>query len=665
MKKLLLLFVLQLLPLLAGADAIEINGIYYNLVSKVKTAEVTKKPSGYYSGVVNIPKTVTYGGITYDVIMIGDNAFFNCLSLTSVTIPNSVTSIGSHAFAGCESLTSVTIPNSVTSIGSNAFQSCTGLTSFTIPNSVTSIGSQVFLNCSGLTSVTIPNSVTEIGMSVFWGCSGLNSVTIPNSVTKIGFGAFRYCSGLTSVTILNNVTSIGESAFRDCSGLTSVTIPNSVTSIGVSAFRDCSSLTSITIGSGVKKIYSFAFASCKELTDVYCLADEVPAMYDYNYNTGCTDAFQDSYIEYATLHVPASTLNDYKTTEPWSSFRSIVSLPGTSSYTLTYMIDGEIYKTYKLSAGSTITPEPEPKKEGYTFSGWSTIPKTMPEHDVTVYGSFVKNTNYMPGDVNNDGSVSVTDVGCAINYILEQVPSVFVFDAADMNGDKSVSVTDVGMIINLVLSEGVGSRKYGKTMETNDHDFHSIILPNVSLASTADSNLELMLEDKDAFIGFQFDVDNAEGAGWHGACPYISMQLSDGDDHVLTSRQLSNGKWRVVCYSPSNSTFSPNSGGSLVSINTEHNISLSNILLTTAGFDELRLATIVSTPTDIASVEQGVKINAEGGILRIISDRNITLRLYSLGGSAYRILQVKKGMNSFEGLRAGIYMINNKKVILR
>ena len=75
--------------------------------------------------------------------------------------------------------------------------------------------------------------------------------------------------------------------------------------------------------------------------------------------------------------------------------------------------------------------------------------------------------SYTPGDMNSDGSVSVTDVRCAINYILEQVPSTFVFEAADMNGDKSVSVTDVGMIINLILNDGAGSRKEGNELATN------------------------------------------------------------------------------------------------------------------------------------------------------------------------------------------------------
>ena len=205
-------------------------------VGKVDTTIIT----------ANIPETVTYQGTTYSVTSIGNNAFRDCSSLTSITIPNSVTSIGNNAFENCSSLTSVTIPNSVTSIGASAFQNCSSLTSVTIPNSVTSIGNYAFQNCSSLTSVTIPNSVTSIGNYAFRDCSSLTSVTIPNSVTFIGWEVFKNCSSLTSVTIPNSVTSIRTSAFRDCSSLTSITIPNSVTSIGTSAFYGCDGLTSVT-----------------------------------------------------------------------------------------------------------------------------------------------------------------------------------------------------------------------------------------------------------------------------------------------------------------------------------------------------------------------------------------------------------------------------------
>ena len=143
----------------------------------------------------NIPHTIK--GVT--VTCIGNDAFDNCRSLTSVTIPDSVMSIGDSAFRYCTSLTSVTIPDSVTSIGDTAFQYCTSLASVTIPDSVTSIGGRAFDGCASLTSVTIPDSVTSIGDWAFDGCTSLTSVTISDSVTSIGEYAFYDCTSLTDV----------------------------------------------------------------------------------------------------------------------------------------------------------------------------------------------------------------------------------------------------------------------------------------------------------------------------------------------------------------------------------------------------------------------------------------------------------------------------------
>ncbi|MBR2876047.1 MAG: leucine-rich repeat domain-containing protein, partial [Clostridia bacterium] len=226
----------------------------------------------------------TYNGLP--VTSIGDNAFYECTSLTSVTMPNSITRIGAYAFSECTSLTNITIPDSVTSIGLCAFLWCDSLTSVTIPDSVTRIdeyafsacfslvsvnisdiaswcnidfyyedsnplscGSKLYLNGELVTELRIPEGVTEIKGNAFNGCTSLTNVTIPDSVTSIGGSAFSGCTSLTSITIPDGVTSIGWDAFYGCTSLTSATIPDSVTSISDCTFGYCSSLESINVSS--------------------------------------------------------------------------------------------------------------------------------------------------------------------------------------------------------------------------------------------------------------------------------------------------------------------------------------------------------------------------------------------------------------------------------
>ena len=313
MKKVFFTFLMMLLPMVASAYDVVINGIYYNYRNDGKELEVTYKNSNYnsYYGVVRIPDKVTYGGKTMTVTSISNLAFYNCSGLTSVTIPSSVTSIGQLAFCYVGSLTSIVvesgnnsydsrggcnaiiktidnelvagckntvIPNSVTSIGRAAFWVCRGLTSITIPNSVKSIKNEAFEGCTDLTSITIPNSVTSIGSEAFSGCSGLTSIVVEsdnkvydsrggcNAIIKTSDN--ELIAGCKNTVIPNSVTSIGHAALYNCSGLTSVTIPNSVTSIGSDAFGRCSGLTSITIPNSVTSIGSSAFSGCSVLTSV-------------------------------------------------------------------------------------------------------------------------------------------------------------------------------------------------------------------------------------------------------------------------------------------------------------------------------------------------------------------------------------------------------------
>ncbi|MBD5239055.1 MAG: leucine-rich repeat domain-containing protein [Bacteroidales bacterium] len=286
-----------------------------------------------------IPEEVTCeDGQIYKVTTIGNSAFKDCSSLTSVTIPNSVTYLSRFAFENCSSLTSITIGNSVTAIGSSAFEGCTSLTSVTIPNSVTEISYSAFKDCSSLTSVTIPNSVTEIYGFAFLNCSSLTSITIPNSVTEIGQSLFKGCTSLTSITIGNSVTKIDYGAFSDCTSLTSVTIPNSVTEIGYRAFEGCTSMTSITIGNSVTKIDYRAFEGCTSLKELTLPESVTKIGYDTFQESGLTEltvlnpippTIADSHMfkkpnpEDIALYVPEGSVELYRNTYPWSRFKSI------------------------------------------------------------------------------------------------------------------------------------------------------------------------------------------------------------------------------------------------------------------------------------------------------------------------------------------------------
>ena len=201
-----------------------------------------------------------YGIITFDgdVTSIGDWAFHNCKSLTSITIPDSVTSIEPCAFYGCTSLKSITIPNGVTSIGERAFYYCPSLTSITIPNGVTSIGEEVFYSCTSLTSITIPNSVTSFEEGAFLMCTSLTSITIPDSVASIGMGAFEKCKSLTSITIPDSVTNIGGGAFYNCSGLLSIIVHSDTPPTGGWAMFDDTNNCPIYVPGGSVEDYKAA-----------------------------------------------------------------------------------------------------------------------------------------------------------------------------------------------------------------------------------------------------------------------------------------------------------------------------------------------------------------------------------------------------------------------
>jgi len=291
------------------------------------------------------------------------------------------------------------------------------------------------------------------------------------------------------------------------------------------------------------------------------------------------------------------------------------------------MVDGEEYKELSVVYGTTITPEAEPTKDGYTFGGWSELPVTMPAHDVVITGRF-----YLFGDVNTDEEVDVVDVVDVARFVVATPSAKFREKLADLNYDKTVNIADAVVLVNHIA----GDQNFVK----------ALILPELSynygqcqlqLLSSGQNALSLCLDGDADFTAFQFEVDVPEGTD------ISAIRINDmrKEGHQLLYNKVWENHYRVTALSLSNFVFKGSIGELLrfsVDGQTKDDICIHDIHFVTAnGTDVSYDALYVSgTVTGIADV------NANGS-------NDV---IYDLQGR--KLSKVQHGVN----------IINGKKVIV-
>ena len=379
-------------------------------LSPKKTVTITKY-TGKESTVI-LPSTIS----GWPVTKIGEAAFQDNTTITSVTIPASVTEIGANAFAGCTNLTSVTYGgdwrNLTIQSGNPAVQDAANAPLFdfkfilnntavivicyngtaadvTIPSRyqgkpVTAIDHAAFHD-SAVTSVTIPDSVTSIPDDAFSHCSQLTNISIPNSVTFIGFSAFNSCTSLKSITLPSSLSTIQSYAFYNCGNLKTIRIPVSVTSIGNCAFADCPSLMTVTYPGSKTQWDAITKGSNNDVLENHLICAKLEATFTAD---GTTLAPAQTIDRGGKFTEPAEPSKENHTFAGWyngdekfdfdadttnaPNVLNLVAKWDINQYTVKFVSDHGSFKDQTIEHGGTIDPDQLtiPKVDGYTFGGW-------------------------------------------------------------------------------------------------------------------------------------------------------------------------------------------------------------------------------------------------------------------------------------------------------
>ncbi len=383
------------------------------------------------------------------IVSIGESAFYACYSLTSITIPESVTAIEARTFYSCKKLEEIHLPDGITSIGDMAFYGC-AFTEFIIPASVTEIGAGVFTMQSittievesgnttytsvdgvlytkdlttlvaypkdregstytlmdstteivanafasntNLTEIILPEGLTTIGREAFFYCQSLETINLPDTIHFIDEAAFYFCNSLSDLDFPEGIDSIEESTFWYCYALRDLVIPENITVLGDKSFSTCTGLTTVTLSNTMTEIGDSAFSGCSAITDVYFYGTEE----EWN---AITIGSGNEYLTEATIHF--------------------------------------------LSPSNPTTTE---------TSTTELTTETTSETSTTQTAETTTTNDFLPGDCNDDGLFSISDVVLLQKWLLNvSGTSLNNWEAADLCVDEQINAFDLCVMKQMLL----------------------------------------------------------------------------------------------------------------------------------------------------------------------------------------------------------------------
>lgn len=572
---------------------------------------------------VHLGRSIAYDGY-YKTSNTNYMPFYGKTTIKTLTVGQEVKSIPEALFRGCTGVEELSLPVGVQTVGNNAFYGCTGLKSITLEEGKgsTSFGSNALYNAP-IEDVVMGHNFTGTTMTTaeapFYDKTTIKNVSIGSEVTAVPTYAFRGCSGITGIVIPDNVTTIGSYAFYDCSGMTEMSLPAEIKTLPAYAFFGCSGLEKIVIPATVTSIGSAAFSGCTGLDSIYC--------YVQNAFRITTSVFANVDKNACVLMVPEGKASTYAKTTYWSQFYNIEEM--LPPYILIITAEGAEEKIFIRGNNDVVTLE----------DGVAGI-QIAKQYDVKNF-EYVRNFTsdkwtslYVPFSMSYEDWADVAEVAY-INAMHQY----------DDDEDGAIDRTELEIV----------KIKRGKLLPNHPYLIRplkagevTIALSDVKLERTEANGIDC--SSTVAKYNFTGTYDKIEGSTMI-ANDYYCM----GGGNLITlaspSDCLKAMRWYLGIESRS-SQFD----ASPVYIGT--------IRVKVLGEDDA-VEDVETAISEIASVESGLKLRVEDHNLVIMGVEGKTYNVLNLNGKLVRRVVAEAGETVVEGLPAGIYMVEGRKVMVK
>lgn len=675
-------YALKKITLSSSIQSIE-SGAFRNsgLEEVILKEGISALPEGTFTGCkylkkITFPKSMkTIGGLSGTSIseldfaegatpeVIGANAFSNCDSLRTLSLPASIKEIQQSAFNDCDNLKSVDLSHlSLTTIEEGTFRDCDSLKTVKLPTTVTEIKNSAFNNSKALETINLEDlKLTALGESAFWGCRSLTAVDLSKStITEIEALTFVNCKNLQTVKFPSTLKTIKERAFAT-SKINEIILPEGLTTIGHCAFGWISSSSNgstfhnVYIPESVTLIESWAFQSANITGSLNITPNEHLTLQEGAFATNSAE----NVIWNSTKQFPK---------ERFSHINKLY-LPEGGSTSSTDDITNIFYNgvTDKL----TIAAKGSDKEGFYDYYSY-TQDQDIKAKRVTYTKNFSSESGYgeargwktlvLPFDVTETYKVKSNYYNGETTYDTIYI-APFGSEALNNEGTLPYWLYELGADGNYKAATAIKAHTAYLVCMPNNNKYPSEYNISGDITFAANNEAGVLLSKTEGAlkrsVGTKFDlVPTYESLNKHDSI-YV---LNEGNYYYADDKTYKNGSVFIKNYSENYSNRPAVNPFQVYLVSKEHAVSgasLNSPMYYAIGGGN---GEITGIENPFVTPDQAVKVYARGGVLYIESNAARTIHIYNTLGQTVRVVEAEEGMNEVRGLGKGIYLLEGQKV---